>query len=148
MGGFLGVDESLEAVITADARTLSELGLTHDRLADALDRVLARARINDFEVAVDGRFKVNEIMSFGDQECPWGVRLEDALFEDQPVQPCASSSWEWEIRNTHSGREMRGPGMITHLIREHHFFEGFNSPYRVDPRQLAELLDLQTDARA
>jgi hypothetical protein len=28
---------------------------------------------------------------------------------------------------------MEGPGLIIHLIREHGFFEGLNSPYRVDP---------------
>lgn len=34
------------------------------------------------------------------------------------------------------------PGLIIHLIREHHFFEGFGSPYRVDPTELARLLEL------
>jgi hypothetical protein len=43
---------------------------------------------------------------------------------------------------------MRGPELITHLIREHGFFEGFESPYRVDPRALAELLQLGPFAEA
>jgi hypothetical protein len=37
---------------------------------------------------------------------------------------------------------MRGPELITHLIRERGFFEGFASPYRVDPHALAKLLQL------
>jgi hypothetical protein len=37
---------------------------------------------------------------------------------------------------------MCGPDLIVHLITEHGFFEGQESPYRVDPERLARLLEL------
>jgi hypothetical protein len=76
------------------------------------------------------------ISTFGYQECPWSpTKLLGG-------KPCATGSSDWGIRDRQRGLEMKGPGLITHLIREHGFFEGFESPYRVDPRALAELLQL------
>jgi hypothetical protein len=86
---------------------------------------------------VDGRFEVLVMPTAGWQECPWSpTKLEGG----EPL--CATGSCDWGIRDRQRGLEMRGPELITHLIREHGFFEGFESPYRVDPRALAELLQL------
>ena len=41
--GFLGADESLEAVLEHDRRTLLALGLTYDEIADALEDLMKRA---------------------------------------------------------------------------------------------------------
>lgn len=35
-----------------------------------------------------------------------------------------------------------GPGLIVHLIRAHQFFEGSESPYRVEPRKAIRVLAL------
>jgi hypothetical protein len=86
---------------------------------------------------VDGRFEVLMMPTAGWQECPWSPTK---LFGGG--EPCATGSGDWGIRDRQRGIEMRGPELITHLIREHGFFEGFDSPYRVDPRALAELLQL------
>ena len=86
---------------------------------------------------VDGRLDVLMIGTFGYQECPWS---QTRLGGGEPS--CATGSSDWAIRDRQRGLEMRGPELITHLIREHGFFEGFGSPYRVDPRALAELLQL------
>jgi hypothetical protein len=67
----------------------------------------------------------------GKQECPWSRSTEQA---------CAWGGTDWAIRDRHRDLRMRGPSLIVHLIREHGFFEGPASPYRVDPRELAELL--------
>ena len=37
---------------------------------------------------------------------------------------------------------LRGSGLLPHLIREHRFFEGEHSPYRLDPARAARLLGL------
>jgi hypothetical protein len=86
---------------------------------------------------VDGRFEVLLMPTAGWQECPWSPTK---LFGGG--EPCATGSSDWGIRDRQRGLEMRGPELITHLIREHGFFEGLESPYRVDPRALAELLQL------
>lgn len=178
-GGFLGPTERLEDVLSADARTLTELAVTADELADALSlltdaasiattlflaiaedrrwegleavmsdrRALIEQRFGAVEgvgprvARVGGRYEVEWWGFMGVQECPWGSRLGDG-------DVCATSPTEWRIRDTTRGLEMRGPGLITHLITEHGFFEGLESPYRVDPRGLAELLQLGPSARA
>lgn len=86
---------------------------------------------------VDSRFEVLVVHTCGYQECPWSPTR---LGGGKPS--CAIASGDWGIRDRQSGLELRGPELITHLIREHGFFEGFDSPYRVDPRALAELLQL------
>jgi hypothetical protein len=88
-------------------------------------------------VLIDGRFEVLLMPTAGWQECPWSPTMFGG---GEPL--CASGSCDWAIRDRQRGLQMRGPDLITHLICEHGFFEGFESPYRVDPRALAELLQL------
>jgi hypothetical protein len=84
---------------------------------------------------VGGRYEVAAAPTFGIQHCPWSA-------EEFGGRPCGSDGADWVIRERKRGLEMRGPVLILHLMREHGFFEGFESPYRVDPRALAELLQL------
>ena len=51
-------------------------------------------------------------------------------------------SVDWWLKNLKTSEEIKGPGLIVHLIRDHHFFEGRMSPNRVDPSQLARILEL------
>jgi len=66
----------------------------------------------------------------GMQECPWGCGID-------PL-----SSYDFLILNRNRAASITGPGLIVHLIRDHHFFEGEGSPYRVDPQKLAAVLEL------
>jgi hypothetical protein len=135
--GFPRPYERLEDVLRADRQTLEELELEPGQLADTLDCVLGARDAAVPGALVDGRFEVLMIATAGWQECPWSPTQ---LFGGG--KPRATGSGEWGIRDRQRGLEMRGPELITHLIREHGFFEGFESPYRVDPRALAELLQL------
>lgn len=49
---------------------------------------------------------------------------------------------EFVIINRASKEYVWGPGLIVHLIRDHRFFEGTQTPYRVDPEQVARVLGL------
>ena len=82
---------------------------------------------------VGNRYEVELTMYFGLQECPWGPRTGKV---------CSSASRDWRIRDTVRDLELSGSELIVHLIGEHGFFEGPASPYRTDPRALAELLEL------
>jgi hypothetical protein len=77
----------------------------------------------------------------GYQNCPWSDDMKCTTLVDNwgNVQ---FSDLDWLVRNTRTGQEMHGPGLIIHLVRDHSFFEGLESPYRVDPSQLARLLEL------
>jgi hypothetical protein len=73
----------------------------------------------------------------GSQSCPWGCDPESwsqAMWGD----------FDFLIVNRRTGLYFTGPGMIVHLIREHHFFEGSKSPYRVSPTKAALTLGLLT----
>lgn len=49
---------------------------------------------------------------------------------------------EFLLINRRTQEYLRGPAMITHLIRDHHFFEGKHGRYRVEPEQAARILEL------
>jgi len=171
--GFLGATESLEALLARDAQTLSELGITPERIAAALENVLLeamrqeeslpwedrRARMIDNRVLHEaifrsslepyftldnlpqadkgycvGHFQVFTVQYRGFQECPWGCA-------DNPKW----GSFDFVIVNRETGEYLTGPGLIVHLIDKHHFFEGLESSYRVEPLNVVHILELRSD---
>src|SRR4051794_39013798 len=95
-----------------------------------------------FSARVGGRYEIDLTVYLGDQLCPWSESDPWSETNERESSICGAGNADWRIRNTARDIELSGPTLITHLIREHHFFEGFESPYRVDPRALAELLEL------
>jgi hypothetical protein len=160
--GFLGHGEVLEEVIAQDAETLDNLGISYEQLAAAIEDVLTAAmkaphylvkgnseRYLDLtapskmprfdlyhlpplsEGFLLGDLQVFTVLWRGWQNCPW----------ECPV----SAEWsdrDFLIINRRTGAYFTGPALIVHLIREHRFFEGLYSPYRVDPARAAHVLDL------
>jgi hypothetical protein len=142
--GFLGPRESLLKVLRQDDQAVVSLGLTHKQLAEALEDVLKRGRRHQTvrirtpssnPQAHDGRGLEIEIVSWlGCQNCPWPT-----CFSPSGIW---GANWDWVIRRPGSGQQVAGPGLIVHLIKEHSFYEGLRSPYRVDPVALATILGL------
>lgn len=62
--------------------------------------------------------------------------------------PCRSelsyrhANLEFLIVRRDTRQSLRGSGLLAHLIRDHHFFEGEHSPFRLDPEQAARVLGL------
>jgi hypothetical protein len=140
-GGFLGSDESLADVLLADARAVERLGVTVGDIAGVLERLIVAAdEAPRRHARVAGHFDVRISVVKGFQMCPWT--------EDPHGGQCRAgggvryASLDWRIRNLRADRAMQGPGLAVHLIRDHAFFEGPQSPYRLDPGELALLLDL------
>jgi hypothetical protein len=137
--GFLGPAENLADVLAADARELTSLGVSARELADRLRELLDTANATKSTRTSVGHYSVRIQRYKGAQICP---------FAPQPHEnPCPGggmrlASIDWDIRNTRTGFRLSGPGLIAHLIGMHGFFEGMQSPYRVGPRALAELLEL------
>jgi len=139
--GFLGEDERLEDVRAADARTLEQLGLSGEELATPLDRLIDAAEASRRRSArVDARFEIRVEVFTGFQICPWATSPHSG--QCTAGGGVRHASVEWRLRNLRTGEELSGPGLIVHLIRAHGFFEGFQSPNRVDPRTLARILEL------
>jgi hypothetical protein len=160
-GGFLGKHESLEDIIVDDANLLSRLNVTYQQLADKLERILAPAleaylrrefssdcpdlynpeamagltsalllQKRREEKYISGNLQVFILVYRGMQHCPWECTAYDF------------AHFDFLILNQARKTFVTGPGLITHLIREHHFFEGRESPYRVDPAKLVYVLEL------
>lgn len=167
--GFLGANESLEEILRQDELTLRNTGLTYESLAKEVEKVVGdalkqkhqmlsgnlqelRERDNTsipwhesstipiFSIEnlpstkigflVDNKFQVFFIQWRGFQDCPWNCK--------QPEW----GSFDFLLLNRQTGEYIIAPGLIVHLIREHHFFEGRESPYRVEPFNLAQVLGL------
>lgn len=64
--------------------------------------------------------------------------------------PCRSGlsyrygNLEFLIVHRDTRRCLRGSGLLVHLIRDHHFFEGEESPFRLDPERAAHVLGLSS----
>jgi hypothetical protein len=135
--GFLGPDERLADVIAADARTLDALHLDHAAIAAALDRLIDTAERSPERRASVGPLQCRVEVHQGFQICPWADLRSGRCSAGGGAR---HASADWSITNTVTGEMMRGPGLIVHLIGDHHFFEGAKSPNRVDPARLAALL--------
>jgi hypothetical protein len=162
--GFLGPNESLVDVITHDELALAQLGVAHGNISDAIDEIISEARsqrdalsydqlnarLTDFPVLgwpktvpsfslgnfpdISKGFCVRQFQVFitwflGYQNCPWGC-------------PSAKGDFDFMILNRKTGESFAAPALITHLIKSHHFFEGMESPYRLEPEAAVRTLEL------
>ncbi|MGO8865311.1 MAG: hypothetical protein ACLQME_02305 [Alphaproteobacteria bacterium] len=138
--GFLGPNERLRDVIAADAKTLQKLNLTYAEIAFKLDALIAAAEASPVHRARLRALQCRVQVYQGFQICPWALGSPDA--QCSAGLGVRHGSVDWWVTNLRTGEEMKGPGLVVHLIRDHHFFEGLMSPNRVDPSRLAHILDL------
>jgi hypothetical protein len=138
--GFLGPHERLRDVIAADAEVLRKLGLTYTEIAARLDALIAAAEASPDHSACLGGLQCRVQLYQGFQICPWAPDPHRA--QCSAGQGVRHGSLDWWVRNLKTGAEIKGPGLVVHLIRDHHFFEGLESPNRIDPHRLANVLDL------
>lgn len=165
--GFLGENESFDAVKARDEATLKRLNLTYDSLADALEGVLTQAlEIWNAPVTPDNMdamlgsetnfpnlYKPDSLPVFDLNNLPdakLGVMVGHLQvfimvykgWQECPWEDAAEGSADFMILNRHTGESVTAPELMPHLIREHHFFEGTGTPFRTDPEQLAKVLDM------
>lgn len=153
--GFLGWGEKLEDVIRDDEEILKRLGYTHADILRKLEEIQTNER-QFFEQDEIFR-KRNEKLALKGKEPRWPTKVErpDFTLESQyflggqscPFEECKhhqsiapGGCHNVRITNVRSGAKIDMPGMIRHLIEEHHFFEGKGSSYRVDPERLVKVI--------
>lgn len=142
--GFLGPNERLRDVLQQDAETLAALGVRYEQIADGLQGLIERALASSARrVRVGSLFSVRVEQYKGFQMCPWASAPHQRQCSvGRGVQ---FASLDWEISNHQRNLRVRGPGLIVHLIRDHHFFEGVKAPYRLEPSLLTRLLELSSE---
>lgn len=114
-GGFLGENESLLNVLDRDEKRLRELGLTYESIAQRI----SNGRYTEFQ------------QRGGYQFCPWG---------DTGELDYAGHEFEYTDPNTRL--TIRVPRLLVHLIRVHHFFEGFETSYRFDLEYYSKVIGI------
>lgn len=137
-GGFLSPEESLREVIEADARTLEKWGVTYDQIADRLDFFICQDRLQSVlekESLVEGKYKVHSVSWL---RLPYCCHFPK---EDEPI--CGQSNTDYTVYNLETGESRKFPGLMPHLVRDHHFFEGRGRSNRFDPEDAIYVLGVE-----
>lgn len=130
--GFFGSDQrTLEEIIRADALQVKKLHLTHQIIAERMTGFRERGKtgLGEF-VAVAPHFEVSCEIARGFLPCP---------FEEQGRYRKTIVT----VRNLRRRQEITFSDLNIHLIAAHGFYEGKESPFRLEPGQLARVLEIK-----
>jgi len=148
--GFIGPDEKLSEVIEADRIFLEQSRITYKQIVDRLNTLIGKyystAMHNPnsplfslgIALTIEEKFIVSISSCNGAQTCPF---KNDQL--DPHYHGFSYGSSDVYIKNIASGREIKIGTLLLHLILAHKFFEGPKCPYRVNPKDLIEILELK-----
>lgn len=128
-GGFLGHDaRPLEEIIEADAADLASAGKTAAEVGARMAEItaLARAGLGTF-VEINDRLEACTDDSRGQIVCPFPGH-------ERPFKTVTT------LRDRRTGRTIRWSDLSAHMIGTHGFFEGKGSVFRLDPKELVEMI--------
>jgi hypothetical protein len=126
MGTFLGSDRRrLAEILDDDHESVNGLGLSNEQIASRLEEITHIAKKNLGErFTLEDRYEVRAEEHRGMIPCPW--EHSQGLFYKSYV----------ELWDKKSGETLIWSDLSIHLIREHGFFQGKGSPFRLEPRVL------------
>ncbi len=124
--GFLGKDERLLDVLAQDnAFVVDELGATHQELARHLHVLGA--------IAVKQAVKQPKELVYHGKK----LRVKATLFRGYAMSPFedgTKTNCETTIENLETGQKVSYSLLVPHMIERYGFYEGKETPYRVEPR--------------
>jgi hypothetical protein len=131
--GFLGADtRKLGDIIEQDDAVVKRLGLTHEKIAERLLALRDEGKKGlGTAVTVSDTLEVRVDSARGKLPCPF---LHKGLFKKTFTI----------VKNVETGKEITFTDMNIHLIGKHGFYEGLESPYRLEPEVLARELGIHT----
>jgi len=129
LSGFLGKDKrTLNAIISADEQELEKLGKTAEELADRMFYFTdASFSTYDGTITVDEYYIVETEVTRGKLPCPYA---HGGIFRKAITK----------LTNTKNNTSVTWSFLNIHLIKDHHFFEGKGSTFRLEPAKLVETL--------
>ena len=138
--GFLLEGTSLADLMEEDARTLSALGATAEQLGQRLAGLLETASAGSdwFRPSRAGDYKVEIRRRRGFLTCPWAP---------DEFEPCTAGKGspatanEFLVEHTRSGQRLEGFELSVHLIRDHAFFGGPGTRFRLEPERVVAILN-------
>ncbi len=132
--GLLGEDRrNLVDILIEDDAEVKRLGTSHEAIAARMLE-LRDAGIQGLgeSITVQNRYSVRVDNVRGKLPCP---------FEDVVVQKTFI-----QVRNLELNREVTYTDLHIHMIKEHGFYEGKGSSFRLLPQDLVEILDVAPSA--
>ena len=130
--GFLGTDRrKLIDILLEDDEAVKRMDLTHRQIADRMIelRDAGMRGLGEF-VDVEPHYEIRVISVRGKLPCPFG---------DPGIFPKTNTV----VRNTKLDREITFTDMHIHMVGSHGFYEGKGSPFRLEPKELAAVLDIE-----
>jgi|GEM_PF-189980 len=131
LDGFLGTDSRpLAEIIRADEKDLKKLNLTHQAIARRMSyfREAGENGLGEF-VKLAPHFEISCEVARGFIPCPFG---EPGMHRKTMVI----------VRNLRLRKEITFSDLNIHLIAAHDFYEGRGSPFRLEPVDLAQVLEI------
>jgi hypothetical protein len=127
--GFMGKDKrTVWEIIDADAATLARYGKTKEEIASRMQEITDQGIVGLGDwVTVSDTIKVRVDDTRGTIPCPWahGVRCSKRITTVKRL----------DIEQT-----LRWSDLSIHLIKDHGFFQGHGSPFRLEPAELVAML--------
>jgi hypothetical protein len=135
----LSADESLRARIAADVHTLQSLGLNAGALGRRLGELIEAGRDSDwFAPSEAHEFRIELRKRRGIMTCPWAPEEFASCGQGDGGKRAGAN--HFFVRNATNSQMLEGFVLSAHLIAEHDFFGGIDTPFRIDPDRLAEVL--------
>lgn len=127
--GFLGSDtRSLIDILMADDEIVSRLGTTHAEIADKMQQLTDIGKqMPEALIPIDGIYAVQVDEYMGAIPCPFSDNYNAAKRNTL-------------VKNLKSGAAVHWTDLSIHMIREHGFYEGIGSYFRLDPAYLLAFL--------
>jgi len=129
LSGFLGIDDRhVHEIIKDDEQILTQSGKTAEEIADRMEFFTQQS----FEsyagsVIIDEKYEVESEVTRGKLPCP---------FSHKGIYRKTLTT----LTNLGTDHTIRWTALNIHLIREHHFFEGKGSAFRLEPDLLVKIL--------
>lgn len=127
--GFLGTDKrDIEQIVDHDAAELEQLGVTAEEIASALEQIRDRALEGLGEyISLKNGYSARADSIRGKLPCPFEHK---GLYRKTIVS----------LRGPDIDGELLFTDLGIHLIKEHGFFQGKGSPFRIEPDKIAGII--------
>ena len=132
--GFLGNDNrNLIDILIDDDAKVKRLNLTHEIIAQKMQYFKEKgiSGLGDF-VNVDNYFEVKTEIFRGKLACPFKHK---GLYRKSIII----------VKNKKLNKQIMYSDMLIHLIEEHGFYEGKGSPFRLEPEEIVEVLEINNN---
>lgn len=128
--GFLGNDKrKLTDIISSDEKAIKSLKLNLDKIFKRIEYFKNECEKKLGEtIIIDNKWEIKIYEARGFLPCPF----EDGIFRKKNIQ----------IKNISKNKIIFFSDLSLHLFKKHHFLQGSNSEYRINPEEIKEILEL------